>query len=71
MCTGVQMGGLTCHCSDVMMATCEVDTGTGSLAALVLCAALTVYAAQWWGCCDGCDSDDEEEETDATRSMFS
>ena len=64
------MGGLTCHCSDVMMASCDVDDTSGSLAALVLCAALTVFAAQWWGCCDGYDSDDEEE-TDATRSMFS
>ena len=64
------MGGLTCHCSDVMMASCDVDDTSGSLAALLLCVALTVYAAQWLGCCDGYDSD-EEEETDATRSMFS
>ena len=27
------------------------------------------YAAHWWGCYDGYDSD--EEETDASRSMFS
>ena len=53
-----------------MMATCDVDDTSGLLAALLLCAALTVYAAQWLGCCDGYDID-EEEETDATRSMFS
>ena len=53
-----------------MMATCDVDDTSGSLGALVLCVLLLAYAAHWWGCCDGYDSE-EEEETDASRSMFS
>ena len=68
MCAAVQMAGLVCQCSDVMMASCDVDTG-GSQGALLVCVALLAYAAHWWGCCDGYDSD--EEETDASRSMFS
>ena len=52
-----------------MMASCDVDTG-GSFSALLVLVALLAYATHWWGCCDGYDSDDEEE-TDATRSMFS
>jgi len=64
------MAGLVCQCSDVMMASCDVDTG-GSQGALLLCVALLAYAAHWYGCCDGYDSDEEEEETDASRSMFS
>ena len=27
MCTVVEMAGLVCQCSDVMMASCDVDTG--------------------------------------------
>ena len=71
MCTNVEMGGLTCHCSDVMMASCDVHDTSGSLVALLLCAALVVYVGHWWGCCDIYESDSEDEETDATRSMFS
>ena len=49
----------------------NVDTGD-SLGSLLLCAALLAYAAHWWGCFDGYESDsDEEGDTDATRSMFS
>ena len=71
MYTVVEMAGLVCQCSDVMMASCDVDTGD-SLGSLLLCAALLAYAAHWWGCCDGFESDsDEEGDTDATRSMFS
>ena len=70
MCADVEMAGLTCHCSEVMMASCDVNDTSGSLGALVLCVLLLAYAAHWWGCCDGYDSDDEEE-TDASRSMFS
>ena len=44
MCADVEMAGLTCHCSDVMMASCDVDTSTRSLAALLLCAVLAVWA---------------------------
>jgi hypothetical protein len=65
------MGGLTCHCSDAMMATCDVGDTSGSLVALLLCAALVAYVGHWWGCCDIYESDSEDEETDATRSMFS
>jgi len=65
-----EMGGLTCHCSDVMMASCDVNEG-GSVLAMLLCMALLVYAAHSLGCCDEYESSDEEEETDATRSMFS
>ena len=54
-----------------MMATCNVDDGSGSLVALLLFAALAVYAGQSWPCCGGYESDSEEEETDASRSMFS
>ena len=71
MYTALAMGGLTCHCSDVMMASCDVNDTGGSLTVLLLCMALLVYAAQSWACCDGYETDDEEEETDATRSMFS
>ena len=70
MCTVVEMAGLVCQCSDVMMASCDVDTGD-SLGSLLLCVALLAYTVHWWGCCDGYDSDEEEEETDASRSMFS
>ena len=65
------MAGLVCQCSDVMMASCDVDTG-GSQGALLLCVLLLAYGAHWWGCCDAYESDsDEEGDTDATRSMFS
>ena len=70
MCADVEMAGLTCHCSEVMMASCDVNDTGGSLGALLACVALLAYGAHWWGCCDGYDSD-EEEETDASRSMFS
>ena len=70
MCVGDQMGELVCHCSDAMMATCNVDGGNGSLVALLLFTALAVYAGRSWPCCDGYESDSEEE-TDASRSMFS
>ena len=53
-----------------MMASCDVDDTSGSLGALLVCVALLAYGAHWWGCCDGYDSE-EEEETDASRSMFS
>ena len=39
MCTVVEMTGLVCQCSDVMMASCDVDTGD-SLGSLLLCVAL-------------------------------
>ena len=55
-----------------MMASCDVHDTSGSLVALVLCAALVAYVGHWWGCCDIYDSDSEDEgETDASRSMFS
>jgi hypothetical protein len=38
---------------------------------MLLCMVLLVYAAHSLGCCDEYESSDEEEETDATRSMFS
>ena len=44
-----------------------MDTGD-SLGSLLLCVALLAYA---WGFCDGYESDEDEKETDATRSMFS
>ena len=67
------MGGLTCHCSDVMMASCDVDNGSWSLVALILCVALALYALRWSDCCDGyeSDSDEEGEVSEAARSMFS
>jgi hypothetical protein len=53
-----------------MMASCDVNDTSGSLGALLVCVVLAAYAVHWWGWRDGCDSDDEEE-TDASRSMFS
>jgi hypothetical protein len=65
------MAGLVCQCSDVMMASCDVDSaGGGSLCALLLCMLLAAWAGRSMGCCDGYESD-AEEETDASKSMFS
>jgi hypothetical protein len=64
------MGGLVCQCTDTMMASCDVDEGGSLIAMLLLCMALAVWAWQSLGCCDGYESESDEE-TDASRSMFS
>ena len=52
-----------------MMASCDIDSAGSELCVLLLCAALAVWAGQSLGCCDGYESEDEEE-TDASRSMY-
>ena len=63
------MGGLVCQCTDTMMASCDVDSAGSDLFVLLLCAVFAVWAGQSLGCCDGYESEDEEE-TDASRSMY-
>ena len=58
-----------CQCSDTMMASCDVDSAGCDLFVLLLCAVLAVRAGLSLGCCDGYESEDEEE-TDASRSMY-